>query len=130
MNNNNTPATDPLDIEEIMQEIRKKILAEQMQLGEFNEALVPLGGKRFSPQFYEHLYHAALSHNQIEVPLHVTKINMPVIGPILERLRAKLHTLVLFYVNQVAARQTAVNYHLLQAISLLSQELDNEEPTP
>lgn len=128
--NEKSSVVEPVDIELIMQEIRQKILAEHMNVGAFNEALVPLSGKRLPPQFYEHLYHAALAHNQLQIPLHVTPITIPVIGPVLAWIRTKIHLLVLFYVNQLAVQQTAVNHHLLQAISILSQELEQDDPAP
>lgn len=119
---------DPVDIEVIMQEIRQKILSEHMNLEAFQSVLVPLSGKRLPPKFYEHLYYAALAHSQLQIPLHVTKINIPVIGPVLAWVRTKLHQLVLFYVNQAVVQQTAVNQHFLQAISILSQELEQDKP--
>lgn len=113
-----------IDIEVIMQEIRARILAQQAQLPRYGETLVNVSGKRFSPEFYEHLYQANLAHNQVGVDLQVTPVSLPVIGPLLEKLRGKVHELVLFYVNQVTSQQREVNAHLLQALSMLAQELD------
>ncbi len=115
-----------INIEEIMQQIRREILEKQATVGKGGAPLVPTGGTRFSPTFYEHLYYAALAHDQIQIKMHVTRIPIPIIGPIVEWVRGKLHELVLFYVNQVADQQTIVNKHLLQAISILSQELERE----
>lgn len=115
-----------INIEEIMQQIRREILEKQTIVGKGGQPLVPTGGKRFSPAFYEHLYHAALAHDQIQVKMHVTKVPIPLIGPVIEWLRGKLHELVLFYVNQVAAQQIEVNTHLMHALSILSQDLENE----
>ena len=117
-----------INIEDIMQEIRAAILAQQGNLPRHGQSLVDVGGKRFSPEFYEHLYQANLAHNQVGVDLHVTRVPIPLVGPLLERIRRKLHDLVLFYVNQVTAQQREVNAHLLQALSLLAKELD--EPIP
>jgi hypothetical protein len=114
---------EPIDIERIMQEIRAEILA-QRGLG----AAVPTGGKRLPPEFYEHLYQATLASDQLLIQLHVTPIRLPLIGPLLERLRRMVHQLVLFYVNQLAAQQTEVNGHMLQALSILSQELERQTP--
>ena len=124
MDNNQTEPAD-INIEEIMQEIRQQILIKQATLSK-GETLVPTGGERFSPEFYEHLYHAALAYNQIQVKVHVTPTSIPVISPIIQWVRYKMHELVLFYVNRSAIQQTIVNEHLLRAISMLSQELEQE----
>lgn len=116
-----------VDIEEIMQEIREKILAEQANLPPGSQPLVALSGKRFSPEFYEHLYQANLAYNQIGVRMHVTPVSIPLLGPVIERLRSIVHRLVIFYVNQTARRQSEVNAHLLQALNLLAQELEADE---
>ena len=118
------PPDGEIDVEEIMQQIRARILAQQSTLPRYAETLVDVSGKRFSPEFYEHLYQANLAHNQVGVDLHVTPVPLPIVGPLLATLRRKLHELVLFYVNQVTAQQRQVNAHLLQALSLLAQELD------
>ena len=107
-----------------MQDIRAKILAQQAQLPRYGETLVNVSGTRFSPAFYEYLYQANLAHNQVGVDMQVTPVSLPVIGPLIEALRATVHRLVLFYVNQVKAQQREVNAHLLQALSLLAEELD------
>lgn len=117
-----------IDIEQIMQEIRARILAQQSQLPGYAETLVNVSGKRFSPAFYEHLYRANLAHNEVGVDIQVTPVSLPLIGPLVQALRHKLHELVLFYVNQVTSQQRQVNAHLLQALSLMAEEL-NETPT-
>lgn len=117
---------EQINIEEIMQQIRREILEKQAPVGKGGALLVPTGGQRFSPEFYEHLYHAALAHDQIQIKMHVTKTPIPFIGPIIEWARGKLHELVLFYVNQVATQQINVNAHLMRAISVLSQDLEEE----
>lgn len=116
-----------VDVEEIMKGIRARILAQQSDLPAFVETLVDVSGKRFSPEFYEHLYQANLAHNQVGVNILVTPVRLPIVGPLIEGFRRKLHQLVLFYVNQVAAQQREVNTHLLQALSLMARELDDSE---
>lgn len=115
---------EEIDVEEIMQQIRARSLAEQANLPQYSETLVDIDGKRFSPEFYEHLYRANLAHNEVGVDLHVTPVSIPLLGPLVESLRRKVHELVLFYVNQITAQQREVNAHLLQALSLLATELD------
>lgn len=123
--------SESVDIEVIMQQIRRQILAKKAALGPAQPtSLTPVGGKRLPPTFYEHLYQAALAHDQVGVKLWVTPVQLPLVGRLLERLRVKFHELVVYYVNQTAAQQIKVNHHLLQALSILSQELEKEAEEP
>jgi hypothetical protein len=108
-----------LNVEAIMQEIRQQILA---QKGED----LPVQGKKLPAEFYEHLYEAGLIYDQLPVKIHVTKVNIPIVGKLIEWLRGKLHQLVVYYVNQVALEQVKVNRHLIEAIGALGRSL--EEP--
>ena len=126
MEANENKLPEVVNVEEIMQQIRKEILEKQTTVGQGGAPLVPTGGKRFSPEFYEHLYRAAMAHDQLTVTIHVTKVSIPILGPVIEWVRTKLHELVLFYVNQIAIKQIEVNTHLMQAISVLSQDLERE----
>lgn len=117
--------SETVNIEAIMQQIRRQILAQKGGPAEA-EPIVPVEGKRFPPEFYEHLYHAGMAYDRIGVKMNVTPVNIPLIGKWIERIRSKLHELVLYYVNQVAAEQISVNHHLLQAISILSREFEQE----
>ncbi|MCB8984066.1 MAG: hypothetical protein H6659_09585 [Ardenticatenaceae bacterium] len=116
-----------VNIEAIMQEIRQKILTDQTVRMPDGQPLVAIGGKRLPPEFYEHLYYAGLAYNRVGVKMNVTRVNVPIIGSMIEMLRRKLHELVLYYVNQIATQQVEVNYHLLRAVSILSQELEEEK---
>lgn len=109
-----------------MQQIREQVLAKRAALSPDERPALPMHGKRLPPEFYEHLYQAGLAYDQIEVKLQVSRSSIPVVGPLVQWLRGKIHELVLFYVNQVAAQQIAVNTHLLQALSILGEELEQE----
>ncbi len=115
-----------INIEDIMQEIRQQILAKKDILHQDRTPIVPISGKRLPPDFYEHLYQASLIYDDLAIKIHVTPVNVPLIGRFLEKLRAKLHELTLFYVNKLAAQQIQFNTHILQAVSLLAQELEEE----
>ena len=120
------PNDSPINVDAIMQEIRAEILAQRAaQTG--RPPIVSATGQRFSPEFYEHLYQAGLAYDRIKPELFVSKVNIPLIGPLVEKVREKIHHLVLFYVQQLAAEQIAVNTHLLQALNVLSEDLAREE---
>jgi hypothetical protein len=111
-----------VDIEAIMQDIRQQILS-QRRVGKGD---LPVAGRRFSPAFYEQLYQVGLMQSEIGVTMQVTKSNVPLVGTLIDKVRAKFHQLMLFYAEQVVAQQLPVNEHLLQAVTLLSQELEAE----
>lgn len=115
-----------VNIEEIMQEIRQHILAKKDAPNQSGSTIVPLAGKRLPPEFFEHLYQANLVFDQIGIKMLVTKTNVPIIGWLLDKLRVKIHELMLFYVNQLAEQQIQFNTHMLQAMSLLTQNLEEE----
>lgn len=116
--------TPNVDIETIMREVRAEVLAKKSARIQNSPLTAGVGGRRFPPAFYDHLYQAGLTFDVSTVELHVTKIPIPIIGPIIESLRQKFHELVLFYVNKLAAEQAEVNENLLSALNILSQELE------
>lgn len=113
---------EEVDIEAIMQDIRRQIL-EQRRRG---QTPIPVAGKRFSPAFYEQLYQAGLMQGEIGVTLQVTQSPVPLVGPLIDKFRSLFHRLVLFYLEQITSQQKEINEHLLQAITILSQELEAE----
>ena len=117
---------DFIDIEEIMREIREKILAQQAALEGTGSSPLRIKGERLPPAYYEHLYEAGLAYRKIATQVNVQKSGLPLLGPLLDRLRLLLHQLIVYYVNQVATRQADVNSHLLQALNELGDALEAE----
>lgn len=120
-------AVDTVNIEEIMQSIRAQILAQKGARSPKEVFTVQVEGKKLPGEFYEHLYQAGLAYDQIHTQVYVSKSNTPIVGPIIQFMRRKIHELVVYYVNQVAANQIRVNTHLLHALNVLGQELEKEE---
>ena len=118
-----TPEAE-VNIEEIMQQIREQVLAKRAALWPDAGPPIRARGKRLPPEFYEHLYQAGLAYDEIKIGSLVRDSRIPIVGSLLHWLRSRMHELVIFYVNQFAARQIAVNRHLLQALSILSDELE------
>ena len=125
-----------------MQQIRQQIIAKRAAVGPgaAGSGDLVVTGKRFSPEFYEHLYQARLALDDYQVPVFVSKSGVatlprdwfplvksgvPIIGALLVWLRTKFHELVTYYVNQSAARQVSATHHLLQALSVMGQELED-----
>jgi hypothetical protein len=70
----------------------------------------------------------AMRDDALVLQLEVTPAEMPVIGRLLGGARAALHSLVVFYSNRLAARQTEVNHTYGDALQWLLQgrEADRE----
>ncbi len=115
-----------VNIDDIMRDIRAEILTKQVSVGESNEPIVPKGGKHLPTEFYEHIYQAAVAHDNTSIEMHVTKVNIPIIGGIIETLRGKVHELVLYYVKQNVSKQKEVNYHLLRALAIASKTIEED----
>ncbi|MDX1416466.1 MAG: hypothetical protein R3293_19860 [Candidatus Promineifilaceae bacterium] len=120
MNETSESGKPEINVEAIMQEIRLQIL-NQKRIG---QPPLPVRGDRFSPEMYEQLYQATLLHGEMGVKLLVTRTEIPLIGGLIDRLRTKLHQLVLFYINQAVAQQAEINEHFLQVLALLIQDLE------
>lgn len=112
------------NIEGIMQSIREHVLTKQAVVSGEQIPMV-MQGKVLPAEFYEHLHQANLGHERIEVQLDIAPANVPVIGGILQMVRRKLHELVVFYVNQTAVKQINVNHHLVRAVSILAEEMED-----
>lgn len=117
-----------INVEAIMQQIRQQIIAKRATVGPAAAGReIAVTGKRFPPEFYEHLYQARLALDEVQVPVFVSKSGVPLIGGLIVWLRTKFHELVTYYVNQSAARQVSASEHILRALSLIGQELEEIE---
>lgn len=120
-------AAAPINIDEIMQQIRQQIIAKRAAVspdGSPGYSDIVLTGKRLPPEFYEHLYRARIALDDYAVPVFVSKSTVPIIGGLIDWLRGKFHELVVYYVNQSATRQVSATSHLLRALSLLAEDME------
>jgi len=114
-----------IDVEAIMQQIRAYIMARKMAAGEgWTESSARFDG-RLDPSLYEALYQLMMTYDQITVPESITASPVPVLGRLWTIVRRQFHSLVRFYVNQVAARQVAFNRHLVTLVGEIVKELDS-----
>ncbi len=117
-------AAGDLDVEEIMRRIRAHIAAR----GGIVEHVEVTGGPqpdgRLARSLAGALADASQAAGHVAVEMNVTRTPTPVLGPILDGLRTKAHQLVIFYVNQMAARQMAFNAQVMRTLTALIQELD------
>lgn len=63
----------------------------------------------------------AMADDALDIPLAIRPVRVPLIGWFLTRLRASLHTLTLFYVEQLADKQRPINRAVGERILHLEQ---------
>ena len=117
---NGTKSAESVDIEAIMEEIRKQI---QERRHASREDASPIYDGPLPAEFYDALMKAEEANAQIQPKMVITESTHPLIGPVVQRFRRNFHELVLFYVNQLASNQVQFNTHLVRAVSLLSEDM-------
>jgi hypothetical protein len=119
-------AEGDVDVDAIMRQIREYIMARRMQESSSGIAAAQTRfAGRFDPMVYENLYYATLLHDHLNPRPQVIPSRIPLVGVWLNWLRRKLHEVTLFYTAQLAHKQVVVNAHLINALNVLVQDLEN-----
>lgn len=115
---------DEIDVEEIMRQIRAHIAQEQGQEAPATpgtgDLRSPLASARGSLDAARHLQRDAI------VSLSFRRSTLPLIGPLVDRLRRAIHQLVVFYVNKSAVQQVSAATQIIEAVSVLIHEIEGE----
>jgi hypothetical protein len=117
-----------------MQQIRARIRARRaeskakgLDLEAYADGLYPLPPDAvFSRDLYEAVRYVGVGYDKTSVAPALTETQIPVIGGLVQRLRANLHTLVLFYVNRLAAQQIHFNEQVARALAAIVRDLESE----
>ena len=123
-----------LDAEAIMREIRARIRerrteakARGLDFEAYADGLYPVPPDAlFSRDLYEAVRYVGLGWDKVGVEKVLTESRLPLIGGLVQRLRAALHDLVLFYVNRLAVRQIRFNEQTARALTTLVRDLEAE----
>jgi hypothetical protein len=123
-----------LDAEAIMREIRARIRARRakakargVDFEAYADGLYPVPTDAlFSRDLYEAVRYVGLGWDKVGVEMALTESRLSLIGGLIQRLRAALHELVLFYVNRQAARQVRFNEQTARALIVLVRDLEAE----
>jgi hypothetical protein len=125
---------DGIDAEAIMQQIRARIRARRaeakargLDFEAYADGLYPLSpDATLSRDLHEAVRRLGLGYDKVSVELALTETQLPLIGGLVQRVRAAFHALVLFYVNRLAARQMHVNEQTMRALAALVRDLEAE----
>jgi hypothetical protein len=123
-----------LDVEAIMKEVRARIRARRaearargLDFEAYANGLYPVSPDAvLSRDVHEAVRHMGLGYDKMNVQLALTETRLPLVGGAVQRLRAALHGLVLFYVNRLAAGQIRFNEQTARALLALVRDLESE----
>jgi hypothetical protein len=124
---------DPeIDAESIMRQIRRNIRkhrAKAEKQGLDYEAFVEglyasQVTARFDHSLYYDLRRMSVGYDKIGVGLSLTESRVPLIAPLIQRVRKALHHLVIYYANKLAGQQARFNEYVVRALSGLVKELE------
>jgi hypothetical protein len=129
-----TTICDPdMDAEAIMRQIRKDIRKQRAQAetqGPGYEAFVEeISTTRFDRSLYDALRRMSIGYDKAGVGLLLAGSSIPLVAPLVQRVRAAYHRLIIYYVNELARQQVRFNGHVVQAMATLIKGLE-EDPIP
>jgi len=125
---------DDIESQELGHEIRARSQArraEAQAMGLDYEAyaggLYPLPADAvFGRDLYEAVRQVGFGYDKVSVEMELTGTRLPVVGGLVQRLRAAVHELVLFYFNRLEARQMRFNKQMARAVAILVRDLEAE----
>ena len=97
------------------------IESDEAQLG---QSYTSEGGTRFNERVYRDLQEMHSIYDKIGVGLLLSGSPVPLIAPLVQRVRSMLHRLVIYYVNRLAATQADFNECVVRTLTALVGELD------
>lgn len=115
------------DVQEIMLQIRGVIA--RNKLGPNRTARKHQRYTRLGQPVYDHLFQALGAYDQPRVKAFVSPTSVPLIGPLLQRLRQSAHNLVIFYLDRLSDKQIHFNEQLVRTVDRIVQDLE-AEPDP
>lgn len=81
---------------------------------------------RFEPALYDSLFNMSALKDKAQVGMYLTESPLPIVGPLVQKVRRALHAVVLFYVNMSAERQIAFNAAVSKTTMGIVRALDRE----
>lgn len=122
-----------IDTEAIMRQIRenirqrREIAREQgVDFDAFVDGLYRKGEGHFASEVYYNLRRASSSYDRITVKRYISPRQIPIIGPLIQRVRISLHDLVIYYVNMLGSKQVSFNEAMVYVLSNLLKGLEKD----
>jgi hypothetical protein len=116
-----------IDVAAIMEQIRTEIEAQKQQLGTVDHNRLQ-HNRRFSRELYDQLGDVYRSNNILLPQIELIPSAVPLVGPVIDKLKLAIHRLVIFYVSRLAEQQHKINNQMLFVLRTLVDDLENERP--
>jgi hypothetical protein len=125
-----------VDVESIMQQIREYLGRQSGKpargAGRGDFLLWPRGGAGsarnvLDSEVYDELYHANQTFDKSYVSLYLTPVRIPLLSALWQSVRARIHGLVLFYVNRLGETQIRFNSHVVRVLNAMVRDIDEDE---
>lgn len=113
----------PVDIEIVMGRIRD-YLAKQQGGARARSPMQAPAARILSQEAYDELYQANQTFDKLHVGPYLTPVNIPIVGALWQKLRAALHSVVIFYVNRLAEAQMRFNSHAVRVLNEIVRGID------
>jgi hypothetical protein len=124
---------EQIDTEAIMRRIRENIQkrretaeAQGIDFDAFVKGLYREEVGHFDAAVYYNLRRANTLYDRVTVKQYVSPRHAPLIGPLIQRVRAALHDLVIYYVNMLGSKQVLFNESLVYLLNGLVQGLEKD----
>ena len=91
------------------------------------QAIEQADSEQLNPQIYRQIQRAQRRAATLTQSLSVVGRGVPVIEPVVNRLRGALHSVALYYVNMLASQQTTINEAALDALADVAAELETSK---
>lgn len=123
-----------IDARAIMRQIQERVRRQRLEAeadgkqsdARFDPPRIPEQGARFSDGVYRDLQKMHTIYDKISVGLLLSGSPVPLIAPLVQRIRSMLHRLVIYYVNRLGATQTDFNQCVVRALTALLGELEED----
>lgn len=123
-----------VDAQAIMRRIRENIRRQRDEAGvqraELADSLDQICGSergaRFDERVYQDLESMHAIYDRIGVGLLLSGSPIPLVAPLIQRVRSMLHRLVIYYVNKLAATQADFNEYVVRTLTALIIQLDKD----
>jgi hypothetical protein len=84
---------------------------------------------RFDRSLYDALQRMSVGYDKAGVGLLLAGSSIPLVAPLVQRIRAAYHRLIIYYVNELARQQARFNEYVVRAMATLVKELE-KDPIP
>jgi len=114
---------------QIRKDIRKQRAQAEHREPDYEAFVEEISTTRFDRTLYDALQRMSVGYDKAGVGLLLAGSSIPLVAPLVQRVRAAYHRLIIYYVNELARQQVRFNGYVVRAMVALIQGLEGD-PTP